>query len=248
MINIVIPMAGLGSRFVQAGYTQPKPLIPVFGRSMIELVVANLRPSAPHRFIFICQRAHDEQHGVGTLLRDLAPGCEIILIDGVTEGAACTVLLAESLIDNRDPLLIANCDQYVDIDIDAFLDRALEPQADGTIMTMPGDHPKWSYVRRGPSGWVEDVREKEVISNEATVGIYYFQRGAEFVQAAHAMIARNERVNNEFYVAPVYNQLIARGARIGTYDIGNAMFGIGTPDDLQAFLSHFTAGLWSRFA
>jgi NDP-sugar pyrophosphorylase family protein len=246
MINIVIPMAGLGSRFAQAGYTQPKPLIPVFGRAMIALVVANLRPSINHRFIFICQRALEAQHAISALLRDIAPGCEIILTDGVTEGAACSVLLAKAFIDNGEPLVIANCDQYVHIDINAFFDRALDPQVDGLVMTMPADHPKWSYVRRGVSGWVEEVREKAVISNEATVGIYHFQRGFEFVQAAHAMILRNERVNNEFYVAPVYNGLIAQAARIGTYDIGDAMFGIGTPDDLQRFMIHFNADLRSR--
>lgn len=247
MINIVIPMAGLGSRFVQAGYVQPKPLIPVLGRPMIELAVANLRPSIAHRFIFICQRAHEEQHGISALLRDIAPDCEIVLIDGITEGAACSVLLAETFIDNAQPLIIANCDQYVDIDIDAFYNRAIDPTVDGLIMTMPGDHPKWSYVRCGAAGWVEEVREKVVISNEATVGIYHFRKGADFVEAAHAMIARNERVNNEFYVAPVYNELIGQGGRIAAYDIGNAMFGIGTPDDLQAFLSHFDSSLWTRF-
>jgi NDP-sugar pyrophosphorylase family protein len=247
MINIVIPMAGLGSRFVQAGYAQPKPMIPVLGRPMIELAVANLRPSMAHRFIFICQRAHEEQHGISRLLREIAPGCELILIDGVTEGAACSVLLAEAFIDNAQPLVIANCDQYVDIDIDTFFERALAPEVDGLIMTMPGDHPKWSYVRRGASGWVEEVREKVVISNEATVGIYHFRKGSDFVQAAHAMIARDERVNNEFYVAPVYNGLIGQGRRIGGHDIGDAMFGIGTPEDLQAFLTRFDAGLWARF-
>lgn len=247
MINIVVPMAGLGSRFSQAGYSQPKPMIPVLGRPMIELAVANLRPSLPHRFVFICQRAHEEQHGIAALLRDIAPDCKIILIDGVTEGAACSVLLAEAFIDNAEPLVIANCDQYVDIDIDAFFERTLDRQVDGLIMTMPGDHPKWSYVRRGGTGWVEEVREKVVISNEATVGIYHFRKGSDFVRGAQAMIARNERVNNEFYVAPVYNDLIGQGARIAACDIGDAMFGIGTPDDLQKFLTHFDSGLWARF-
>ena len=239
MINIVIPMAGLGSRFVEAGFSEPKPLIPVLGASMIELVVDNLRPTAPHRFIFICQREHETRHNIGALLRRIAPGCQVILIDGVTEGAACSVLLAGATIDSDDVLIVANCDQYIASDIDAFVDAAVASAADGVIMTMPADHPKWSYARRGADGWVEEVREKVVISHDATVGIYYFARGADFVRAARAMIARDERVNNEFYVAPVYNELIAQSARIGVHDIGDAMYGIGTPDDLRHFLDRF---------
>lgn len=246
MINIVVPMAGLGSRFSRAGYAQPKPLIPVLGRTMIELVVDNLRPATAHRFIFVCQRAHEATHGVGALLRRIAPGCEIVLIDGVTEGAACSVLLADAAIDDAQPLLIANCDQYVDAAIDAFLAQAAAPGIDGTIMTMPGTDPKWSYVRRGPDGRVVEVREKAVISNEATVGIYHFRRGSDFVRGARAMIARDERVNGEFYVAPVYNELIGNGARVAAYDIGSAMFGIGTPQDLEAFLAHASAGRFTR--
>jgi len=240
MLNIVVPMAGLGSRFSAAGFVEPKPLIPVFGRPMIERVIDNLRPSGAHRFIFICQRAHEFQHGLSARLRTMAPGCEVVLTEGLTEGAACSVLLARDLVDGPQPMLIANCDQYVDMEIDDFLADGSTRKLDGLVMTMPADDPKWSFVRTGVSGLAEEIREKVVISNEATVGIYQFSRGADFVRGALAMISRDERVNGEFYVAPVYNDLIAEGARIGVHDIGTRMHGIGTPDDLARFLKEFS--------
>jgi len=241
MINIVVPMAGHGSRFANAGYTDPKPLIPIGGRPMIEVVIDNLRPSQPHRFIFVCQQAHLEQYGLGERLQAIAPGCAIVPVTQVTEGAACTVLLTRALIDNATPLMIANCDQYIDIRIDDYLATMTARQLDGLIMTMSADHPKWSYVRFGADGAIVEVVEKQVVSDEATVGIYNYARGSDFVAAADAMIAANERVNGEFYVAPAYNAMIAQGSRLGYYNIGSdraGMYGLGVPEDLDYFLAH----------
>lgn len=240
MLNIVIPMAGRGSRFADAGYADPKPLIPVHGVPMIQLVIGNIRPSVPHRFIFICQGAHVAAYGLRPKLEAWAPGCAIIELDGITEGAACTVLTARDLIDNGDPLMIANSDQWVDIAIDPYVDDMAQRGLDGLIMTMQADDPKWSFASLGSNGYVDRVVEKEVISSHATVGIYNFRRGQDFVRGAETMIARNLRVNNEFYVAPVYNMLIEEGARFGLYDIGaegSGMYGLGIPSDLDAFLA-----------
>lgn len=236
MLNIVIPMAGRGQRFVDAGYSLPKPLIPIHGVPMIQLVIANLAPGCPHRFHFLVQKEHVERYGLDTQLREWAPGCEVVIVDGITEGAACTVLLARSMIDSDEPLMIANCDQYIDADIDAYLDSLGE--ADGLIMTMWADDPKWSFVRRDEVGRVVEVVEKEVVSDEATVGIYNYRRGADFVAGAEAMIAADIRVNGEFYVAPVYGELIRRGGEVRCFGIGRAgagMYGIGTPQDLLDF-------------
>lgn len=240
MLNIVIPMAGAGSRFAKAGYTDPKPLIPVMDVPMIRLVIENLRPATPHRFIFICQKAHIDAYGLTDKLSEWAPGCAVVGIDGLTEGAACTVLTAQTLIDNNDPLMIANSDQYVDIDINDYLNQMQAQDLDGLIMTMTANDPKWSFVGLDQHDLVTTVVEKEVISNEATVGIYNFRHGADFVRAAEKMIANNLRVNGEFYVAPAYNQMIAGGAEIGTYNIGSeahGMYGLGIPSDLDLFKS-----------
>lgn len=238
MLNIVIPMAGRGQRFADAGYELPKPLIPIHGHPMIKVVIHNLAPSVPHRFHFLLLREHAERYGLADSLRDWAPGCEILYVDQVTEGAACTVLLARDHIDDDDPLMIANCDQYIDTDMDAYL--ATMDGADGLIMTMWADDAKWSFVRMDDAGRVTEVVEKQVVSNDATVGIYNYRRGKDFVQAADEMIAANLRVNNEFYVAPAYNQMIAKGANIrihGIGRVGDGMYGIGVPADLESFCS-----------
>ena len=232
-------MAGRGSRFASVGYELPKPLIPVHGHPMIRLVASNLRPNRPYRFIFLCLQEHIEKYQVDRQLKNWEPGCEIVVVDRVTEGAACTVLLAKEFIDNDDSLMIANSDQWVDTDIDAYLDTMSALNLDGLIMTMWADNPKWSFVRFDEQGQVTEVVEKEVISNEATVGIYNFRRGADFVAAAERMIERNERVNGEFYVAPAYNELISKNEKIGYFNIGKVgagMYGLGIPEDLNFFI------------
>jgi NDP-sugar pyrophosphorylase family protein len=233
-------MAGRGSRFTTAGYDKPKPLIDVKGKPMIQVVIENLVPKEAHRFIFICQNSHIEQYGLNELLRKLAPNCEIVGIDGITEGAACTVLKAEMLIDNDSPLMIVNSDQYVDTDINDYLQEMEARSLDGLIMTMKADDKKWSFAKIDHDGYVTEVKEKEVISNDATVGIYNFRCGNAFVSYAKEMISNKELQNGEYYVAPVYNKLVMDGLKIGIYDIGSeadGMYGLGTPHDLELFLS-----------
>lgn len=240
MINIVIPMAGAGSRFAKAGFLHPKPLIPVHDTPMIEVVINNLAPRRhPHRMIFIVQKEHAKQYDLHTKLPTWCKNCEIVELDGLTEGAACTVLAATNLINTDEHLMIANSDQYIDYPIDKYLDAALTPGVDGLIMTMSASDSKWSFVSKDADGFVNRVVEKEVISNEATVGIYNFRSGSDFVQAARTMIANDERVNGEFYVAPVYNQLIRSGSKISTVNVGSeaaGMYGLGTPADLELFV------------
>ena len=240
MLNIVIPMAGRGCRFANAGYALPKPLIPVHSQPMIRLVADNLRPRQPHRFIFLCLQEHIEKYEVDRILKSWEPSCEIVTVDGVTEGAACTVLLAKEFINNADSLMIANSDQWVDTDINIYLNAINLLNLDGLIMTMWADDPKWSFVRFDEKGLVTEVIEKVVISNEATVGIYNFRCGSDFVTAAEKMIEKDLRVNGEFYVAPVYNELISSGKPIGYFNIGkvgDGMYGLGVPEDLNLFIN-----------
>lgn len=234
MLNIVVPMAGRGSRFAKAGYEKPKPLIDVYGHPMIEYVTKNITPNCLHRFIYICQEEHLEKYGLAEKLENIAPGCIVIPINYITDGAACTVLLAEKYIDNDNAMMIANSDQYVDTDINKYVDTI--GNYDGLIMTMPASDSKWSYIKFDDQGFVTMVREKEVISNEATVGIYNFKHGSDFVKFAHQMIDKNIRVNNEFYVAPVYNEMIDAGKRIVFHNVGTSMYGLGVPEDLNYFM------------
>jgi dTDP-glucose pyrophosphorylase len=239
VLQIVVPMAGRGSRFATAGYTIPKPLIPVGGRPMIHWIIENVRPRRAHQFTFICLAEHLEKFSeVPAALKGICPGCHIISVETVTQGAACTVLLAKEIINSDNPLMIANSDQIVDLDINEYLAAADAPDVGGLIMTFWADHPKWSYCRMRPDNSVCEVVEKQVVSNEATVGIYNFRKGRDFVRAAEQMIAKDLRVNGEFYVAPTYNPLIAEGAKIITARTGterNGMYGLGIPEDLEFF-------------
>ena len=216
MINIVIPMAGAGSRFAKAGYTKPKPFIDVLGKPMICHVLDNLNmPEA--KFILLTRKEHffNEQETVKWIKSKY--NVDFILIDKLTEGAACTVMHAHRLINNNAPLLIANSDQIVDINIQNYINDSKSRKLDGSVLCFEDNHPKWSYVSLDKNGFITEIREKEVISDHATVGIYYFEQGKNFVENAIDMVVRNERVNNEFYVAPVYNYSIEKGKKYGIY-------------------------------
>ena len=233
-LNIVIPMAGAGSRFEKAGYTFPKPLIDVNGEPMIKTVIDNLNIEA--HYIFIVQQKHYDQYNLKYLLNLIAPNCTIIPTEGLTQGAACTVLLAKSSIDNNNPLLIANSDQFVEWNSTDFMYTMENSKVDGGILTFESTHPKWSFAKLDEHGFITEVAEKKPISNIATVGIYYWSHGKDFVRYAEQMIHDNIKVNNEFYVCPVYNEAIKDGKKIRTYNINN-MWGLGTPEDLNIFLN-----------
>lgn len=240
-VNIVIPMAGAGSRFANAGYKEPKPLIPIFNKTMIEVVVSNLTPKKEHRFIFVCQNEHIKEYGLKDKLSKLDKDVEIIGIDEITEWQLCTVLKASDFINNEEALMTANSDQYIDFDINDYLEYMESKEYDGLIMTMTSKDEKWSYAKTDDNGIVIETAEKKVISNEATVGIYNFKAGKDLVKAADKMIQDNIRVNGEFYICPVYNYLIKEGYKTGIYNIGeeyNGMYGLGIPKDLEFFLKH----------
>jgi dTDP-glucose pyrophosphorylase len=235
-LNVLVPMAGAGSRFAQQGYTFPKPLIEVNGKPMIQVVVENLNIEA--HYIFIVQQEHYEKYNLKYLLNLIAPGCDIVQVNGITEGAACSTLLAKEYIDNDSPLLMANSDQYVEWNSNECMYAFTADEIDGGILTFEATHPKWSYAKIGADGFVNEVAEKKVISNQATVGVYYWKRGSDYVKYAEDMISKNIRVNNEFYVCPVFNQAIEDGKKVKVKRIGK-MWGIGTPEDLETFLKNY---------
>ena len=232
-------MSGRGSRFVAGGYTLPKPLIDVNGKYMIEVVINNLKPSCKHRFIFVCQEDHIEKYKLNDIFTQACDSFEVVAINGITEGAAISVLKARAFIDNEDSLMIANSDQWIDLDINNYLKDIYVRSLNGSMLTMKADDPKWSYAKVELSGLVSEVVEKVVISDEATVGIYNFVKGSDFCHFADIMIEKNLRSNGEFYVAPVYTLMAEHGSRIGVFNIGedgNGMYGLGIPADLECFL------------
>lgn len=234
-LKILVPMAGAGNRFIQAGYSFPKPLIDVRGKPMIQVVIDSISIEA--QYIYIVQKSHFEKFNLKYLLELITPGCEVIQIDRITEGAACTTLLAKEFINDNNDLLIVNSDQWIRWDSSDFMYSIQGKDINGAIPTFCNTHPKWSYVKLDDSGFIIDVKEKMPISNKATVGIYYWKCGSDYVKYAEQMIRKNIRINNEFYVAPVYNEAIADGFKIKPYDV-EEMWGLGVPEDLQYFLSN----------
>jgi len=237
-INILIPAAGKGRRFVEAGYSKPKPFIDVLDKPMIQHVIDNLAID-DRNITLLLQRSHLKDEP--SLKKHFENNdINIVTVDKVTEGTACTALLARDLIDNDQPLLIANSDQYVDFNAQDFVDDCLSRNLDGSILVFkdPTLNPKWSFAKYDEGGLVTQVAEKEPISDMATVGIYFFRSGRQFTQAAIDMIVNNDRVNGEFYTCPVYNYMITTGAKIGLYEVpSKAMHGLGTPEDLNGFLA-----------
>ena len=239
-LNIVIPMAGEGSRFVKAGYTFPKPMIEVHQKPMIQLIVESL--GLKGRFIFIIRKEHLHKYNLKSLLNIIAPNCKIIVIDKLTEGAACTVLLAKRFINSNKPLVIANSDQFIEWNPSETMYNFSTKRIDGGILTFKTVHPKWSYAKIDKNNTVVKVAEKEVISNHGTVGVYYWRKGKDFVKYAERMISKNIRVNNEFYVCPVFNEAIEDKKIIKTHDV-NSMWGLGTPEDLEYYLKYYKNNL-----
>lgn len=230
IINIVVPMAGRGQRFIDNGYSTPKPLLKINDKYVMSYVIKNMKVDGA-RFIFLVRKDHVEEHQIDKVLKEIEPTCEVIIVDKITEGAMCTVLLAKDLINTEEEVVIANCDQIVDWTASHFFKYMRKNKADGGIVTVYSDNPAFSFAKVDRTR-VTSVAEKIVISNHGTVGIYYFARGKDLVKYAEGMIKKNIRTNNEFYVCPVYNQFILDHKTILNYPIPE-MYCLGTPIEFE---------------
>tara|TARA_R100000008_G_scaffold74992_1_gene54007 strand:- start:9649 stop:10371 length:723 start_codon:yes stop_codon:yes gene_type:complete len=238
-MKVLIPMAGEGSRFQKEGFTFPKPLISVNGKPMIQSVIENLDFDC--EYIFLVRKSHLEKYPglLDTLEQVTNDNFKYVVVDGLTEGAACTALLAEEYIDCDEDLLIANSDQIIEYQAPNFNLLKNQTDIDGIVYSFNAVHPKWSFVKVNSRGFVTEVAEKRPISNIATCGIYWYRRGSDFVKYAKQMVQKNIRVNNEFYIAPVYNELIEDGKTLVPFYV-HKMWGIGTPEDLKFFLDNYS--------
>lgn len=232
-IKVLIPMAGEGSRFRDAGYQDIKPLIRVNNKTMIQIVIENINIEA--EYIFIVREEDEKLYNISNYISSYTKNYKIVLQKGKLPGAVSSSLLASQLIDNDDHLLIANVDQYLEDDIPSIVNSFISKGVDGGILTFENSDPKWSYVKRNNFETVDAVAEKNVISNEATCGIYFWNKGSDYVKYANKMIEKNIKTNNEFYICPVYNEAIEDHKLIVSHKI-KAMHGLGTPDDLDIFL------------
>jgi beta-phosphoglucomutase-like phosphatase (HAD superfamily)/dTDP-glucose pyrophosphorylase len=229
-VNVLVPMAGRGQRFVNSGYTIPKPFIDVRGKSMVQVSIDSV--GIPGKYVYCALQEHlvKYQRCFAELLNH---GDVTVSIDSVTNGTVSTTLYAENYINNDDPLFIINSDQYIEWDHNRFMTQAIKNQIDGGIVTFKANDDKWSYAKTQNefSDVVVEVAEKQQISDNATVGIYFWRKGSDYVKYAKQMIQKDIRTNNEFYVCPVYNEAIADGKKIVIFQC-DKMLGLGTPEDL----------------
>ncbi len=233
--RVLVLAAGAGSRFEKAGYSYPKPIIDVLGKPMIGWVVDSLNLDC--EYIYLFQKSHLDRYNIKQMVNLLTPKNQVIEVDGITEGAACTALLAQNLINDDKPLFIINSDQYFEFDINQFLYLMNNSNVDGGILTFDNLHPKWSYAAIDQDGFVTRVEEKNPISNHATVGCYYFKKGSYFVKYANLMIDKDIRTKGEFYLAPCYNEFIKDGKKIKIFNV-DKMEGLGDPESLQLFINN----------
>jgi NDP-sugar pyrophosphorylase family protein len=246
-MNILVPMAGRGSRFLNEShlnpeYKKPKPIINILGKTMIEWALSSLPIQRNDQMIFLVLKEHVDNAQIDNVLKQkFGQNVKIIVVDKVTEGAACTALLAKPYINNDEPLIITDSDHYIDGD-SLFNDiRLYGNKIDGLIPVFYANNPKWSYSQIDEQGHVIEVAEKIQISRYANIGAYYFSKGRDFVWAAEEMIEENDRTNNEFYVAPSYNYLIRRGKKI-RLSRPKFVHGLGTPKDVIKFADFLKRG------
>lgn len=229
-MNIVIPMAGLGSRFSDAGYTTPKPFIEIEGKPMILEAVNTL--GFEGNYIFIIRK--DEY--IKNRMKEIFPNSQIIEVDYLTDGPASSVMLAKEFINNDEELIVANCDQIMWWDAETVIKQIRVMDYDGVVVTYHETTPKNSYARINRRGYVTKMAEKQVISNVSLNGIHYWKKGKYFVESTESMVEKNIRFNNEFYVSLTYNQMIEKGFKVGIYHIPNEFHNaVGTPDDLNRY-------------
>jgi len=240
MLNVLILAAGGGKRFAECGYDKPKPLISVNGKPMIQLVTENLGFSHA-RHIFMVQKSHIEEYQIDGFLKGIVNNAIVIPVDGITSGACVTALMATNYIDNDNPLVIANCDQLLlDFKSKEFMNTLSMDGIDGVVPTFYANHNRWSYAAVS-EGFITKVVEKQVISKNATVGLYGFRKGKDFVWAANEMIRKDIRVNNEYYVCPSLQQLIDVGKKFVIKEY-KEMWGLGIPEDLIRFVENHPNG------
>lgn len=214
-------------------------MVKIFDRSLWEIVTRNLKVhNISLRFIYVCRDEDCRQHSLDQNILSHNPFADLIRLKEVTDGAARSALMARERLDLNRPLLIANSDQFFTASFGNFFERTLDPSLDGLIMSMKASGPKWSYIHADDGERVTLVKEKVEISQQATVGLYYFKRARDFVEAAESMIRKDIRTNNEFYLAPVYNELIEKNKNIFHISFGEHgkdVFGLGTTEDIMAF-------------
>ncbi|MEO5340523.1 MAG: glycosyltransferase family 2 protein [Magnetococcus sp. MYC-9] len=235
-MRFVIPMAGLGQRFTEAGYPSPKYLLEAHGRTLLEWAVGSLPLELADLILFVGLASHAAHAPLEGVLERVSAGRahRWIVLDAPTGGQAETVLAAAEWIDNEADLLIFNIDTA--FRSETLSARLRDPSAkrDGILGSFAGQGDHWSFARLDAAGIVTETAEKVRISEHALTGLYHFSRGADFVRVARRALAQGERSGGEYYIAPLYNHLIQEGRRF-MLDPVQQLIPMGTPQELEHF-------------
>jgi len=235
-LNIIIPLAGEGRRFLENGFKVPKPLIKVKDKMILEWAIKSI--GIKGNFIFCCKNEHIKNYNLDEKLKQIIPDCHIVKITNLTEGPVKTILEAKNLINNDEELIISDSDHYLEWDYLGFSKKIKDENIDAGVMVFPQEQQSrsLSYVKLNEDGYVIEAAEKKLISKIATVGLHYFRRGSDFVKYSTRMIEKNIRTNNEFFVTPVYNEFILDGKKVIAFPVSK-MASLGTPEDVINFVN-----------
>ena len=240
-MNILLLMAGSSDAFKEAGYTYPKNLIEIEGQPLLQLVIEKLEGliAADNHLICMVQREENRRSYISSVIHLLVPNATVLEVNKETAGAACTALLAIEHINTADPLVIINSDQILEVDLSEIFSEFQRQKLDAGTIVFEAVHPRWSYVRCNSDEFVVEAAEKRPISKLATAGVYYFAQGQDFVEAAISMIKKDAHVGNQFYVCPVFNEMLLKHAKIGTHHIPRSTyFSLANPQGLHIYEEH----------
>ena len=239
-MKIVIPMAGRGSRFV--GVKEPKPLIEILGKPMLQWSIESVQYSfpdlKPQDYIFISLEEHERQYQISKRVENIiGPGFQIHFLTDVTDGPVCTVMTVEHLLHTEEDFFTIDCDQYIRCSqLAKQITNAKKQGWAGLIPTFEAESDAYSYIRLDKQGNAIETAEKQVISSHAAAGIYYFSSTNIFMNAAREMVRNNLRTKNEFYMSPLYNIVIKQGGIVRIVSVEEWLT-LGTPEDAKHFIN-----------
>lgn len=238
MMNVLMPLGGGSQFFSREEYFYPKMLIEIQGKPMVQHAIENLQSlDQDLQFIFVVKRSDCVEFHLDETLRLLTQDqCKIVMLDHDTKGAACSSLIAIDLINNHDPLVIANFDQLFDCNLGEYLKQLQSSACDAGCLTFDSTHPRWSYVLVNDKGQVMEAAEKRPLSRHAIAGFYYYQHGQEFIKAAQLAIRKSCSNSEIFYISPTFNELILQNKFVQAITVPNEVYhSFYTPQKIEEF-------------
>jgi NDP-sugar pyrophosphorylase family protein len=233
-----MPVAGLGSRFATVGITEPKPLIRIGNTPMVRWAADSIPFVDDDDFVFVVRQVHVDEHDIDDRLRDIfSSAVDVVVIDYLTEGPACTTRLAAECVDESESVVITDSDHYFENEAYCALVSGAPDDVAGAVPVFESAQEGLSYSALNGHR-ITRVREKERISSYANIGAYYYRKFGDFLSALERMEATAERVNNEYYVAPTYNELIADGKTVAAREC-ETVWSLGTPHAVERFEREF---------